>query len=184
MASKTKKTLWEINSEIAELQEQLADCIVEDNKLVNIETGEQFPLDILDSANAEHEEKMKNCLYVYKHFFAKVEAGLIAQRDMLYAEIDKINAKIKSNEKSKKNFGAYMSMCTKKENWKAQDGSFSCWTQDDISTEIINPEYIPSKYFTIKIERNPDRKKIKAAIEAGEYIKGAKLTHNASFRVR
>lgn len=170
-----KKTLWEINREFMELVDQLDELIVDNGQFVNPETGEVFPLDKLDVLQLEQDEKMKNCLYVYKEKYPAEIAALDGKINFLQGEIDKLKAKKESKEKQRSSFGQYIIACTNGEKWKAKDGSVSCYTKVTLSTVLDDEEILPDEYFNTKTVRTADKAKIKEAILAGKTVQGAHL---------
>lgn len=174
MAEK-KKQLFKLVPEIQDIAERFDNCVVVDNKLVNPETGECLDLSVIESLQAEFEEKMKSCIYVYKRFDQQI-AGIDAQIKYLEDQIDALKAHKNAVENRKKHFAKYMLYWTEGKTWKASDKSCSCYSRENHVAEIVDEKLIPPEFYTVVTEKKFDKAAIKNAIEKqGIEVPGAKV---------
>lgn len=157
--------LYEINNAITEVIAEYTD-----------ENGEitEKGLETLSALQMEKEQKIENIALWIK--------DLKSENSAIKSEIDGFRARLKSNE----------SKITTLEKWliEATEGrKFStakCVVSFRTSTavEITNIDEIPEAFVRQRAEITPDKAKIKAVLQSGGFIKGAKLESRKSVIIK
>jgi hypothetical protein len=163
-------TLYDIN-------EMYAKCLDEANAYGEEHGGETDPaLEMkLEALGMARESKIENCLRYIKNISAEAEAVELEKKRLASRQVT-IENRI---EWMKKYLGAVVGVGNK---IKLACGTIG-W-RPSTSTEIIDSTAIPAKYKSEKIEISIDKKAIKADIEAGQDVPGAKLNQNNNIQIK
>lgn len=184
MAEK-KKPLFKLVPEIQDFAERFDNYVVDGDKIVNPDTGECLDLSIIENLQAEYEEKMKSCIYVYRRFDQQI-SGIDAQIAYLKGQIKDLEDHKSAVENRKKAFAKYMLYWTEGKSWKAADNSCSCYSRENRVAEIVDESLIPAKYYTIVTEKKFDKKALLNAMQKqGIEVPGAQVVISSiSFMTR
>lgn len=170
--------MFQIDQQIMDAVARLNECVVKDGKFVNPETNEEFSLDVLEQLGIEREEKLKSYLYVYREDYPARIAGLRAMLEFFQAKADAFKDKVDNEEEKRRLFGLHILEINPTEDgkWKSSDKTMSYYTKVTKSTVILDAKQIPLEYLReIPAKYEPDKTKIKEAIESGKTVSGAEL---------
>ena len=142
--------------------------------LENEEIDEQTIADTLEAMGVE--EKLEG--------YCKVIRQLEADAEMLKAEKERIDKKIKVSENAvnrmKKAVIEYMKASG---STKSTAGTFTVALSTSKATKIVDESLIPKKYF-IKQEPKIDKKAILEMLKSGAKVKGCELQINEGVRIK
>ena len=159
--------LYEINSE---LQKLLINAVDSDGVI-----KEEFESDI-DKMFEVKEEKLLNC--------AKYIKNELAFAKMLKDEEEVLKTRRKTVENRVEWMKKYV-LSNVEAGEKVQDSQATISTRKSKSVEIISEILIPKDLCNeIPATYKPDKKAIKAAIESGKEIEGAKIVNNLSLQIK
>lgn len=153
-------TLFEITNELARLNDLFESGAID----------EQAFQDTLEaSIRQDAENKLEACAWAIRKLRAEAE-NLKDEAKFLKAKADRKEA---NAERILASVHRYMETAKIRE---AKAGSLDFRIiKNPPSVQIEEGTLLPSNFVTEKVERNPDKKKIKEAIEAGGFIKGCSL---------
>lgn len=159
--------LYEITNNYIELMERLEN---------NDDPGMLDTLkDTLDSIEGDFEDKVNNCCKMYQNILADAEAfGAEAKRltDKKRAaenKADRLKEYVQSEMKRMGKTSAYI-------------GTFKLGFRNTKAVKVEDFDRLPEEY--IRVKKEPDKKAIKAALDAGVTVDGASIVENESFSIR
>ena len=149
---------------------------------------------VLDAYFDDETERNDTIEAVIGRFEAKAQSvaayclNLAAQGDMLEEHIKAMQAKLKTcrarEGRLKDYLAANMKACGIR-SIQADDGSFAAkFAKTPPRVDIWDEAQIPQDYLRVKTTTEPDKTAIKAAIQAGREVPGAKLEQSESLRLK
>lgn len=150
--------------------------------LALVETGEMSAEDIADTLEGEGLEladKLDATMSAARYL--EGQAAIVAE------EIARLTARKKSFDGQAKSVKAYILQCLITAEQKTLKTEFNTFTVRKGATSLVidNVDDLPDEYVSTEVKTTADNKKVKAALEAGENIKGAHLeTGPESLQVR
>ena len=142
--------------------------------LANEEIDEQTIADTLEAMGVE--EKLEGYCQVIRQYEA--------DKDMLKAEKERIDKKIKVCENSVNRMKkAVIEFMKASGSTKSTAGTFTVALSTSKATKIIDESLIPKKYF-IKQEPKIDKKAILEMLKSGAKVKGCELQINEGVRIK
>lgn len=148
---------------------------------------------VLDAYFDDETERQDTIEAVIGQFETKAQSvaayclNLAAQGDLLEAHIKAMQAKLKAIRKREGSLKQYMADNMKAagiHSIQADNGSFSArFTKDHPRVAIWDEAQIPADFMRTKTTTEPDKTAIKAAIQAGQDIPGAKLEQGETLRL-
>ena len=165
-------TLYEINAAIGEAIERVLGS-------VDPETGEVNEADAnaLEELRAAKDEKLDNIGAYIKNLDAEADA-LAAESKKL---ADRAAAKKRHSERLKRYVGDYL---LAEETYKYETTRVAYSFRTSTAVEISNESLLPKKYFAKKVEYKPDKKAIKAALDAGQKVRGAEIVKKNNLQIK
>lgn len=150
------------------------------SSLADLELDEQTIADTLESLSGDLEVKAVNVAMFARNLEATAAAIKEAEAQMA--------ARRKAMEKRADNLRAYILRCMESTGIKKIDGPhFSLSVKaNPASVEVFDPFQVPAEYMRQKPPPapEPDKAAIKAAIQSGKEVPGAKLTQGARLEVK
>ena len=142
--------------------------------LANEEIDEQTIADTLEAMGVE--EKLEGYCQVIRQYEA--------DKDMLKAEKERIDKKIKVCENSVNRMKkAVIEFMKASGSTKSTAGTFTVALSTSKATKIVDESLIPKKYF-IKQEPKIDKKAILEMLKSGAKVKGCELQINEGVRIK
>lgn len=142
-------------------------------KIVDMETGEVFPVDNLENLQLVKEEKLEGCAVVYKELKADAEA--------LATEIKTLQERKNRILKKQEWLADYMAVALNGEKLKTPKCTISYRKSE--SVELTgNIEEVPSEYCKTKVEL--DKTAVKKAIKEGIEVPGCSLIAKMNMQVK
>ena len=142
--------------------------------LANDEIDEQTIADTLEAMGVE--EKLEGYCQVIRQYEA--------EKDMLKAEKERIDKKIKVSENAVNRMKkAVMEYMKASGSTKSTAGTFTVALSTSKATKIVDESLIPKKYF-IKQEPKIDKKAILEMLKSGAKVKGCELQINEGVRIK
>ena len=142
--------------------------------LANEEIDEQTIADTLEAMGVE--EKLEGYCQVIRQYEA--------EKDMLKAEKERIDKKIKVSENAVNRMKkAVMEYMKASGSTKSTAGTFTVALSTSKATKIVDESLIPKKYF-IKQEPKIDKKAILEMLKSGAKVKGCELQINVGVRIK
>lgn len=148
---------------------------------------------VLDAYFEDETERQDTIEAVIGQFEAKAQSvvayclNLAAQGDLLEAHIKAMQAKLQTCRKREARLKQYMADNMKAagiHSIKADNGSFSAkLVKNPLHVDIWDEAQIPADFMRTKTTTEPDKAAIKAAIQAGQDIPGAKLEQGETLRL-
>ena len=169
-------TLYDIDAQIAALE---ARC--DDAETIDEETGEIIHIDIsaeLDALRMAREEKLENAACWVKNLNAYIKG--------MQEEEKKMKDKRQAAERRVESIKAWMLAAMTREDGttdRLKTARASISVRRNPPSTICDDELIPWKYKTVKQTVTPDKAAIKAAILAGEEVRGAHLEYGRSVMI-
>lgn len=163
-------TLYEINSQIDQLVEELFNSVDEETGEVSAELTEA-----LDQLNLAKEEKLENIACFIKNL--KAESAAIDE------EIKTLKARLDAKENKIERMKEYLAYCMGDE-LKFETAKVSLSFRKSKAVEITDEENIPEAYIVIKTTSRVDKVAIKHAIDKGEEVPGASLVDHKSLQIK
>lgn len=150
-----------------EINQSLMACI-------DSETGEIIDIEKLSELALERDEKIENIALWIKNLKSDIEA--------YKAEIDSFTARKKTAENKLESLTRYLSDFLDGQAYKTAKAqiSFRTTTSVKVADGIIPPD----EYCRITTKIDPDKKKIKEALESGIEINGCELLQSRSMSVK
>lgn len=149
---------------------------------------------VLDAYFDDETERNDTIEAVIGRFEAKAQSvaayclNLAAQGDMLEAHIKAMQAKLKTCRAREGRLKDYLAANMKAagiRSIQADDGSFAAkFAKNPPRVDIWDEAQIPQDYLRTKTTTEPDKTAIKAAIQAGREVPGAKLEQSESLRLK
>lgn len=149
---------------------------------------------VLDAYFDDETERQDTIEAVIGQFEAKAQSvaayclNMAATGDMLEAHIKAMQAKLKTCRAREGRLKDYLAANMKAagiRSIQADDGSFAAkFAKNPPRVEIWDEKQIPQDYLRTKTTTEPDKTAIKAAIQAGCEIPGAKLEQSESLRLK
>lgn len=158
-------TLYEINDEILR--------VLLENVDENGEITEQG-LEVLSSLEMEKAEKTENVALWVK--------DLEAENSAIKAEIENLKSRIKTNENKIGTLKKWLAVAT--DGVKFSTPRCQVSFRSSTAVEILDMNKIPEGFTRIKTEINPDKTKIKAVLQSGGMVEGARLKNNKNVIVK
>ena len=150
------------------------------SSLADLELDEQTIADTLESLSGDLEVKAVNVAM----FARNLEATAVAIKE---AEAQ-MAARRKAMEKRADNLRAYILRCMESTGIKKIDGPHFALNvkANPASVEVFDPFQVPAEYMRQKPPPapEPDKTAIKAAIQAGKEVPGAKLTQGKRLEIK
>lgn len=144
--------LYEINKRLNQ--------ILDIDFFIDEETGEVFGVEDLDNLELEFNEKMNGCIAYYKDIDGDIEK--------FKKEKERISKQIESLKNKKESLKKYIATnCP--EGFKGDTGVLSYRKSSSVE---VNEE-LEQEWMREKVSYEPDKKRIKEAIESGVQVKGA-----------
>ena len=163
-----KTTIYEIKNDYLELISK----IIENEGEIDSETETALQINRTDL-----ETKGINYAYVIKQ--------LDADCDAIDLEVKRLNAlkKVRSNaaERLKANISSAMQLF---EVTELKTPLIKINFRNSESVEITNEAQLAEKFITTKTVITPDKKAIKEAIKAGEFVEGATISYNKNLQIK
>lgn len=152
--------LYEINQAIME-------CI-------DLESGEIIDIEKLSELTLEKDDKIENIALWIKNLKSDIEA--------YNAEIESFTARKKSAENKLNSLSRYLGEFLDGQSFKTAKAQISFRTTTSVKVEDgITP---PDDYCRVTTKKDPDKKKIKEALEKGIEIIGCELVQSRSMSVK
>lgn len=164
--SEVKMTLYDIDSRIFELTENLVD---ESTGEINEEAYAE-----LEELNMEREKKIEGCILIIKNLTAEVDA-LVAERETLKKRMDAKMNRIKR-------ISDYVNYSLKGEKFETARACASYRRSQ--SVEIINEDAIPDNMCKFETTRKPMKMDIKRALKEGKEVPGCFLKENNNLIIK
>ncbi len=149
---------------------------------------------VLDAYFDDETERNDTIEAVIGRFEAKAQSvaayclNLAAQGDMLEAHIKAMQAKLKTCRAREGRLKDYLAANMKAagiRSIQADDGCFAAkFAKNPPRVDIWDEAQIPQDYLRTKTTTEPDKTAIKAAIQAGREVPGAKLEQSESLRLK
>jgi len=149
---------------------------VNDDEVVDTETGEVLGIEYLENLQMEHDQILTYLLQEVKNLESDVEAYK-KQKD-IFAD------KQKKAENRKETLKSYIASCLNGDAFEAADKSVKATFRKSESVVIISLDDISDEFKTKEITYKPDKKAIKEAIKAGDDVIGAELVVNQNLQVK
>jgi len=158
--------VFEINAEILAAINAYEQGIEE---AVNEETGEVVPLkDYIDKLECSKNEKINNVTLFVKNREAMIEA--------IKNQVKKLEERIKRETKRIADAENYIRMATEENNYEDREGRFAItFKKNPPSVQIQKGAVVPADYMRTKTTTEPDKKKLKAALQDGKKFDGISL---------
>lgn len=174
--------LYELSKDAMNLF-HIAKCIDENGEYIDSNTGElvdEGTMKLLEGAFIRELDKKGTGLI-------KANNNIKADIDTVTAEIERLQKVKNSLEKQKKNFENYVMVnMIKMGKKKIESPLGKIVVGTSTATEVFSPESVPADYKTTqtKIVTSVSKRKLKADLEKGEVIAGARLVvnHNIKFK--
>lgn len=149
---------------------------------------------VLDAYFDDETERQDTIEAVIGQFEVKAQSvaayclNMAATGDMLEAHIKAMQAKLKTCRAREGRLKDYLAANMKAagiRNIEADNGSFAAkFAKNPPRVEIWDEAQIPDDMMRVKTVTEPDKTAIKAAIQAGQDIPGAKLVQDESLRIK
>jgi predicted ATPase with chaperone activity len=158
-----------------ELSSMLTDALAAAMEKIDPDTGE-IPEDwasFLDAIDMERNTKLLNCGALYKSWDREAEAIrteerlLAARRRSLENRAERIKEWMRSNMKAGE---------------KLSDSRCLLSWRRSVATEITDAALVPDEY--VRVERIVEKSAVKAALQEGKEVPGAKLVENANLQIK
>lgn len=160
--------LFEINSMIER-------CFVDDDEVIDIETGEIFDASYLDNLEMQRDTKIEN--------IAKWIKNLESDADQLEIQKKIFERRLKSTRNKCEQLKSYLSACLNNSKWEASDKSIKISFRKSEAISITDITKIPAKWF-IAQEPKLDQSGIKKMIKAGTAVDGAELVTRSNIQIK
>lgn len=181
------RSLYEISNEFRTLYDSLEaieESVDGGGNSVDLDDMRQAWFDTLEGIEMEAEDKLENIAKIYKQ--------IRAERDVLIAEIDRLKARADAKKKTYERLEEYIRSSMAKMSLRKLDKPGALITSREsrsvgIADEKSFVEWAKkhnSLLLTVKAEEKPCKKAIKAALEAGEDIFGAKMITSTSVTIK
>lgn len=152
--------LYEINAEIAA-------CI-------DPETGEIIDVERLMGLQMDFNEKIGNIARWIKNLRSDAEA--YKKEKEAFADREK---KARTKEESLKNY-----LKDTLQGGSFKDNQVEITFRKSTQVQVEDENQIPQQFLRIKVEREPDKTKIAAALKAGEEVSGCTLVQNKTIQIK
>lgn len=161
MEKENKVSLYELASSIKQIEN------MEDEGLV----------EYLDTLNLQFADKAENII--------RYRQSLTMSADAIGNEIERLQ-KLQNGLKSRaKSLEGYLSLTMQKNSLSSISTSIAKISfRKSETTEITNPELIPSEYKTIKTVESIDKTAIKKAIKEGKEVAGAEIVEHQNIQIK
>ena len=161
--------LYQIKAEV----EQAVNDLLES---VDPETGEVDPKAVtnLNQLQEQMDEKIDNIGAYYKN--------LLAEAKMLEDEEKALKARRESKEKKAERLKNYLASAL--DGKPFESARVACSWRKSTKVDVFDQDKLSDDYLTVKTDIQPDKKKIKAAIEAGTEINGARLVESNNIQIK
>lgn len=166
--------LYEIRAELESLVQ------VDEDLLVNEDTGEIYDKAAFDALNMSLEEKVDNLCYVIKNNEAE-KAVLQAKIDVFNEEINKLVKQQLAIEKRNEWLRQYIFNNVEHTNVKKADYQIKFTKGEKV--EISDKDAVEAEFIRTKITQEPDKTAIKAALKEGKEFAWAKLVKTEGIKV-
>lgn len=164
-------SLYEIDSRIQQILDNIYDSADENGEVGDIDLTE------LHELQEAREVKLENIALYAKNLAS--EASAIKEEEITLAERRK-----RLERKSERLKAILINAMEYDGKKKLSTARFEVTIRYSEKTIITNIDEIPDEYITMKVERNPDKTAIKAAIKAGQEIAGAEIEINPSITIK
>lgn len=163
-----KKTLYDINEQYLSLLRQ----VEENGGEITPELEEQLAIN-----EADHAAKLDT----YGRIIANYAAEASACMDEAKRLAIKAERATKAAQRLKDTILHFLQATDRR---KVAAGLWTYTLRDSKAVEVEDDTAIPAEYWRIKEIRTPDKQNIKAAIEAGATVPGARLVTTTSLQIR
>lgn len=160
--------LYEIHSELENL------LMLNDDKFVNVETGEILTKEAVDELQLEREVKIENCLLFVKNMNAEAE--------MIKAEIDNLTARMKTCKNKAEWCKNYVANELAGEKFKTAKVSVTYRKSEAVELQGLIID-VPNQYLKFK-EAELDKTAVKKALKAGEEVPGCVLVERQNIVIK
>lgn len=165
-------TLYEINDAIAQAIEKMLNSVDPETGEVNEEDAKA-----LDELREAKEEKLDNIGAFIKNLDAEVTA--------LTEEAKKLIARAESKKRTIDRLARYVADTLLADGLTRYETTRVAYSfRRSESVAILNEQDIPKKYLAKKVTFAPDKKAIKAAIEAGLKVRGAQIVEKQNLQIK
>lgn len=164
-------TLYELDARLDALLERVWQT---EEGLVDKESGEVLDSSLLDDLEMEFSDKVDSIGCYIKNLYA--EAEMYKREAKWQAE------RAKRAENKADSLRSYLMLHLEKGKKFSSAHCEVKWSEST-STDIVDVDKIPDRFIR-KVERVPDKRAIKAALESGENVLGATLKRNVSLTVK
>lgn len=164
-------SLYEIDSRIKTIIDSIYDAADENGEVGEIDLTE------LKELQEAREVKLENIALYAKNLAS--EASAIKEEETILATRRK-----RLESKCERLKGILINAMKEDGNKKMFSPRYEAVLRDSKKTEILDIDKIPEEYIVIKTEKNPDKKAIKEAIEAGKEIEGAAVVTNTTITIK
>ena len=156
--------LYEINLALRDLYEKVVDDVTGDL--------DPFAVEALEGLEQAKEEKVEACACVYKEYLAESKA--------IADEIKTLTDRRRVLTNKADSLRKYLAMSCEGEKYKTARCAVG-WRRS-VSVEVDPLAVLDEQYTRVKVE--PDKKKIKDALKAGESIDGAELVERQNIQIK
>ena len=166
--------LYEIRAELEALIQ------LDDETLVNEDTGEIYDQEAFDALKLSLEEKVDNICYAIKNNEAEKEV-LQAKIDVFNKEINKLVEKQLQLEKRNEWLRGYIFRNVEHKNIKKDEYQIKFTKSEKV--EIPDADLVEAEYIRTKVTNEPDKVAIKKALKEGKELTFAKLVKSEGIKV-
>lgn len=170
--------LFEIAIEFKELRDLVENDLEFDEETGEVIDNQDVLVELFNSLQIKLSDKLDNATYVIKE--------LDATSDALKAEAKRLSERashLSKNAERLKNLMSFALSESGEEKIKTEKFTFSFRKSETVEIDaLFTPEDYDRKY--IRVKREFDRVKIKAALKAGEVVEGASLSENMNFQIK
>lgn len=154
-------SLWQIDQAIQEFLDGLYNTVDENGEVIEPDFEQ------LEALNVERKAKMENLALYIKNTLAEAAA--------VKAEADALDERRKKLEKKAESLNKYMALSMlKNKEPELSSPRFVAKYKESISTEVYDEAALPDEFLKPQ-KPKPDKTAIKAAINAGQEVAGARL---------
>ena len=167
--------IFELKSEYAAILDAYSQGV---DDAIEEATGEVIPLkDYLDKLDGEIKEKITNVALVIKN--------REAMKDALKNQVKILNDRIKKEDKRIAGAENYLRLATEEHNFEDKEGRFAItFKKNPPSVQIDKNAVIPTYYMRTKTTTEPDKKKLKEALQNGETFEGINLVQAIGMSIK
>lgn len=155
-----------------EINQAIANCIIDGDTVVNGATGEVLDVKSLDELKMAREEKIKNVALYIKN--------LRSDQDELKVAIKGLQERLKASEKKEAGLTEYLKSCME-QGETVHDSLYDIKWRKSKRLQIDEHASLPVMYLRTKVE--PDKVAITAALKDGKEVPGCQLIENINMKV-